>query len=79
MNYPLSRVKRLGIILFLLSISGCGSVTKEEIDTCINICKPNGGVNYIYVDSRILDDCWCNNGAHITMYKKVIESNKSKW
>lgn len=72
MNRSLSRVKRLGIMLSLLAIVGCG-VTKEEIDTCINICKPNDGMDSIHGD-----DCYCVNGVSITMQDNVIINNKSK-
>ena len=73
------KVKRLSIVFFLLVTIGCsGKVTKEEIDVCEKICKSNGGLNNIYVDSPTHDDCHCNNGVSITMYDRVIKSNKSK-
>ena len=69
------KVKQVGIMLVLLVTIGCdGKVTKEEIDVCEKICKSNGGLNNIYVDSPTHDDCYCNNGVSITMYESVLKN-----
>ena len=73
------KVKRLSIMLLLLVTLGCsGKVTKEEIDVCEKICKSNGGLSSIDVDSRVYDDCHCNNGVSITMYDSVIKKNSAE-
>lgn len=74
------QVKRLSIMLLLLVTIGCsGKVTQEEIDVCEKICKPNGGLRNIHVDSPTHDDCHCNNGVSITMYDSVLQKNNPEW
>ena len=71
------KVKRLGIMLVLLVVVGCSSVSKEKIDVCAAICAPNGGLNKIQA-GIVVHDCYCNNGVSITMYMNVIKDNKPK-
>ncbi len=64
-------------VLLTIAVTGCTAhVTKEEIDTCETICSTNKGVNNIRTASSKVDKCYCNNGVHIMMSRKVIEENK---
>jgi hypothetical protein len=78
MNYPLSRVKQLVIILSLLVVCGC-TVSKAEIDACETMCKTNGGIRIIEAKLGFYEVCHCVNGMEVELYPKVgITTNNIK-
>ena len=50
----------LSFLIALLCLSGCGVVTKQDIDKAEKLCDPNGGLKLIYVRNVEVE---CNNGA----------------
>ena len=50
----------LSFLIALLCLSGCGVVTKQDIDKAEKLCDPNGGLKRIYVRNVEVE---CNNGA----------------
>ena len=62
-------MKRLSIILFLLVIGGC-SVSNTQLVTCAELCKGNGGIDFVH--GYLLEaDCVCVNGLSKGMTNSI--------
>ena len=65
------KVKRLSIMFFLLVIGGC-SVSGEQLFLCEELCKTNGGINF--VRGYLLEaDCTCVNGLSKGMLNSIAD------
>lgn len=71
-------MKKLLIVLAAITISsGCTrSVPKDTIDTCIALCKNNGGMKSIIIRVPLLSLCQCNSPLEAVLTHSVVKKYK---
>ena len=75
------------IILCMVILAGCNSVTRDEIDFITDACAKNGGVNiywnpFFTTKVTTYGDVTCNNGKKFNgedyRLNMIIDKNKNK-